>query len=185
MKKALGLFGTLLSFAAIAATPRAEAGVTHNLAISPGPHLVQVTIGNGVPIPGDGAAEYSAFRCITVDYHGSLRMAFNQGCGTATGSTWRRAYINLPWAPNPSSGESIQWSGNAPVNTKLAGRTVSYYADGTLASVSGFIYGGGWKFDGTGGNLGDGPIFMEVAMQSSVLNTTPELVVVGADVYAN
>lgn len=157
---------------------------THTLLVAPGPHFVRITTGANVTAPGDGAATYTQFNCIATEYHGFLQMAFNQGCGVATGSTWRRGYVNLPWAPNPGSTESVLWSGTEPAGTKLAARMSSYFSDGTFASVEPFKYHGGLQGQFNLGIIGDGPMYLEVAMQSNATTTTPTLTLVGADVWS-
>jgi hypothetical protein len=177
VKSATRVVGLIAAIVGAAATAQAT---THDLQYTPWSHLIHP--GSDAQAASGSVSEYT---CVGEGGLGSLKMVFNQGCGAVAGTwtPWRRAYIDLPYAPNPGTTETIQWSGQQPTNTSIAARPVSFNADGTLYLTSSFVYGAGWQSQYVGNAFG--PVVLDVAMRTKAGAITPQLDVVTSEVYAN
>jgi hypothetical protein len=139
------------------------------------------------------ASGMTGFGCMTSDSLGGVKMAFNQGCPSSQSgqwTTWRYGYIGVAYAPNPGSSQTVTWTGTQPADTQLAGRLVSVYGDGTIASAAGWSYGGGtrsgWNADSSGNILflGDGVNLLEIGMRTHSTVVTPTVHSIAAQVFA-
>ncbi len=162
----------------VAGVHDASAGTSHWLYTAPGPMLLNKE-GPGGP------------SCIVTNVYGGVQLG-SFSCafiGGGTGwSPWNGGDINLPWGPNPSSGNSAVWNATVPVNTEFRARVAFLDENGAVVSIGPFVSGGGQRLSGADvGGFGAMILNFQMRTYRSSLSSpvpTPVLHTVAALVYA-
>ncbi len=130
---------------------------------------------------------YANYNCFGNDNLGSLQMLYSPSCSHTIG-VWSHQYLAIPYAPNPDRGIDASWYGTVPTDTALGVRLESYFSDGTLSQMTGYVYGGGLKNTGVTAR-GDGALLMNVQMQqtggTAGSRLTPTVSWVAGNVYSS
>jgi hypothetical protein len=177
----LGMAG-LCALALTGGASDAQAGTTHYLTMVPGPLLLNELA--------------SINNCITTNTFGGLVLAFGDNMSTcpwvANGvgwSAWAGGDVNVPWAPNPSSGSSAMWNATTPANTEFRARVALMNDAGAPVSVGSWVNGPGLQ-EGFADNSGFGGMLINFQMRSFRATTTsprptPILHTVAGNVYSS
>lgn len=137
---------------------------------------------------GDGglartpASAFISGSCLSPQPNGAMLLYGNVGCNS---SIELDEYFEAAYGANPSGQQTVYWHATKPTGTVFSARLVSYKADGTQWSASGWNSNGGLRSASI--NVNEGVVVLHAKMRSTTSSPLlfPSLNSILTGIYTN